>query len=392
MKSIKSIIFSFTLALCLAVSVLAICPRCTHTTYADTDRKYWTIYDTDDTQKIVFVRGDAVEDGDMYISAGNKLYEIVNVDANQKVAYAKFIKDEQMPKYSVKRKTSSNQNVAQAAVTKRVGLYHTHNDESYTPTDGYDSVYGKGGIHDVGARIKSNLNKLGIEVDYSEDLHLPHNSGAYTRSQVTASKLINGNKLDGLFDIHRDSTPVKEYQTTVNGISMCKIRMVVGSGNANMAENKEFAKSIKAYADEVYPGLIKDIYIGRGNYNQQLTPRAMLFELGCDLISKDLVLKSCEPIAKTIDVVLFGSNNASDLSLDDVSLVSADGSAAVITGLAFKNSAASVSFVWILLGGIAFYFAVLGIVCIFSRTARYKTARFFSELFAGLFGKKKARR
>ena len=74
MKSIKSIIFSFTLALCLAVSVLAICPRCTHTTYADTDRKYWTIYDTDNTQKIVFVRGDAVEDGDTYISADNKLY------------------------------------------------------------------------------------------------------------------------------------------------------------------------------------------------------------------------------------------------------------------------------------------------------------------------------
>ena len=347
---------------------------------------FYTIYDYDNHNQIVFVRGDNVEDGDKYISGDNKLYEVVSVDEDSKTGYAKFINDEQMPNYDVK---PISNNVAVAASKKRVGMYHTHNDECYTQNDGTDSIYGAGGIHDVGAKIKANLNDLGIEVDYSEDLHLPHNSGAYTRSQVTASKLLNANKLDAIFDVHRDATPVSEYIATVNGVKMSKVRLVVGTGNQNYLENKEFAKSIKAYADEVYPGLIKDIYMGKGNYNQQLTPRSMLLEMGCHLIDKNLVYRSCEPLAKTIDMVLYGSDNASEQTLGDVSLVNSEGKASVITGLAYSNSAASVSFVWIMLAGIAFYFAVLGIVCIFSKTARERTARFFSELFGGMFGKKK---
>ena len=41
---------------------------------------------------------------------------------------------------------------------------------------------------------------------------------------------------------------------------MSKVRMVVGSANVKSGINKEFALNIKAYADQVYPGLIKDIY------------------------------------------------------------------------------------------------------------------------------------
>ena len=93
-----------------------------------------------------------------------------------------------LPEYKVSPKQNSKS--ASAAVTKKVGVYHTHNDESYFTPDGIDSVYGKGGIHDVGKSFVSNLEKLGITTLYREDLHLPHNSGAYTRSQVTASALL----------------------------------------------------------------------------------------------------------------------------------------------------------------------------------------------------------
>ncbi|MBQ7453044.1 MAG: stage II sporulation protein P [Clostridia bacterium] len=351
------------------------------TAYAQSnERNYFVVFDVDNKNNEIFVRGDSVEDGDQYISGDNKLYEIVSVDGDNMVGYAKFIEDVQMPIYEVSKKTPGE--VVFAASQKQVGLYHTHNDESYIPTDGYDSTYGPGGIHDVGAKLKSDLEGLGISCYYSTALHLPHNSGAYTRSHTTASSLLNAHKLDGLFDIHRDSTPAKEYITTVDGKEMSKVRMVVGNGNPNSAENLEFAKSIKAYADKVYPNLIKDIYIGRGNYNQQLTPRSMLFEMGCENIKKDLPLESCGPLSKTIDVVLYGSSGASSNSLNDVSLTSATGKESVITGLADGNSTASLNILWVLLGSIGFYFLVLGIVCIFSKTARYKTKRFFSELFA----------
>jgi len=342
------------------------------------ENSYFTVYDYKSPTKVIFVKGEGINVDDEYLSHDNKLYRIVEVDTRAKTAKAEFISDEKLPEYDIKVNNEGMK--AEAASKKKVGVYHTHNDESYLDKDGTDSVYGKGGIHDIGKKLVSNLEKLGIDVIYREDLHLPHNSGAYTRSQVTASAILKQG-VDALFDVHRDSTPRSEYITKVNGTEMSKVRLVIGTANQNYYENKEFAYSLKAYADKVYPGLIKDIYMGKGNYNQQLLSRGMLFEFGCEKIEKDLAMRSAEPLSKTIDVVMYGSSGASSESMKNVTNGSGSG-AANITGIVAKKSTMSVSFIWILLGSIGFYFIVLGIVCIFSKTVREKTSRFFKELFA----------
>ena len=357
---------------------------------SDTNKTYFTVYDEDN--KILFLRGDDVNEGDNYLSRDNKLYEIHSVDTNKKTAKAKFLRDEEMPQYNVSAKVSSDKR-ANAVTKKIVGVYHTHNDESYFTPDGIDSVYGKGGIHDVGKKFVSNLNKLGIETIYREDLHLPHNSGAYNRSQVTASALLNSGA-QAIFDLHRDSTKRDYYLTKVKGEQMSSIRMVIGRASANFEENKKFAYSIKSYADSVYSGLIKDIYIGKGNYNQQLSSRAMLFEMGCENIEKDLVLKSTEYLAKTLDVVMYGSEEASEEALSDVSLTDANGNESTISGVASTGVSSSDKVnsnetLIVVLSVLGLVVLVLTLVLIFSKTARYKVSRFFSEMFAGLFGKRK---
>ena len=358
--------------------------------HADTN-EYYTIYDKNDSSKVLFMKGDDVNVDDEYISSDNRLYIIESVDESNKTGVASFKEDIKMPVYNVKRNEELSS--ASASVTnKKIGLYHTHNDECYNVDDGTDSIYGKGGIHDVGKTLKNNLESLGITVYYNEDLHLPHDSGAYTRSQSTASNLLR-NGLDAIFDVHRDATPKSEYITTVNGEKMSKVRMVIGSANVRSAINKEFALNIKAYADEVYPGLIKDIYIGRGNYNQQLSERALLFEMGTNLIEKDLVKKSTLPLAKTIDVVLYGTKSASSKSVADVDTNNSSGDI-LDTGMVGNNSTSSAtnSTLWIILGSIGGVALIFGLVCIFSKKTRYAVGRFFSELFAGIFGKKKSER
>lgn len=358
--------------------------------HADTN-EYYTIYDKNDSSKVLFMKGDNVNVDDEYISSDNRLYIIESVDESNKTGVASFKEDIKMPVYNVKRNEELSS--ASASVTnKKIGLYHTHNDECYNVDDGTDSIYGKGGIHDVGKTLKNNLESLGITVYYNEDLHLPHDSGAYTRSQSTASNLLR-NGLDAIFDVHRDATPRSEYITTVNGEKMSKVRMVIGSANVKSAINKEFALNIKAYADEVYPGLIKDIYIGRGNYNQQLSERALLFEMGTNLIEKDLVKKSTLPLAKTIDVVLYGTKSASSKSVADVDTNNSSGDI-LDTGMVGNNSTSSAtnSTLWIILGSIGGVALIFGLVCIFSKKTRYAVGRFFSELFAGIFGKKQSER
>ena len=352
--------------------------------------KYFTIYSDAEKKQELFTRGE-VEKGDKYISSDNKLYEITDIDSKTKTGVATFVEDVKLPKYNVKRKTASSTPVASAASEKIVGVYHTHNDESYYNNDGYDSVYGQGGIHDVGAKLVKELQKCGMTVNYDQTLHLPHNSGAYTRSQATAARLLD-NGSQAIFDIHRDSTPRKEYATTVNGKEMSKVRMVVGSANMNSSANKNFALQIKGYADEVYPNFIKDIYIGKGNYNQQLTNHAMLFEFGSENVEKSLCLNSTEPLAKTLDVVLYGTEGASENALEDVDVqngVSSKQSASVLKGTITSENTGSLDALWIVLSVLAYVLALTTVAYFTNDKVRYKIKRFFSEITAGIFGKKK---
>ncbi len=353
--------------------------------FAVSENNFYTVYSDKTKSKILFTKGDEVNEGDKYLSHENDLYEIESVDDKSKTAIAKFIKKETLPKVNVKKKSADGEVNASAASKKKVGIYHTHNDESYYTPDGVDSVYGKGGIHDVGAALSKNFNKLGVETVYREDLHLPHNSGAYTRSQVTAAAILNEG-VDAIFDIHRDSTSRKYYLTKVDGKEMTAVRMVIGAASKNYEENKNFAYTIKAYADEVYPGLIKDVYIGKGNYNQQLSTRAMLFEMGCENIEKDYAKRSTEYLAKTLDVVLYGTEGASNKSLADVEV---NGNEAGL--VSNKNAAGSNNTLWIVLGVLGGVALILTVVLLASKKARYAVGRFFSEMFAGIFGKRKAR-
>lgn len=160
-----------------------------------------------------------------------------------------------------------------------VGVYHTHNAEAYVPTDGTASRVPWGGIREVGKALVAALRAEGFEVRWSQAIHLPHDRGAYRRSRRTVARLLT----DGpaiLIDVHRDAAPRDFYRVTVRGEEVVGIRFVIGRQNPHRASNLAFARRMKAAADAVTPGLVKGIFIGRGNYNQDVGPRAILIEVG----------------------------------------------------------------------------------------------------------------
>jgi stage II sporulation protein P len=59
-------------------------------------------------------------------------------------------------------------------------------------------------------------------------------------------------------------------------------------------------------ADDSYPGLIKDIFIGKGSYNQELSPRSLLFEMGTHENTKEAAQKSTAYLADVVSRSLFG--------------------------------------------------------------------------------------
>ena len=166
-------------------------------------------------------------------------------------------------------------------------VYHTHTDESYLPTSGKTSQPGAGDIYTVGAVLADSMRKSGISVTHSVNAHDPHDRNAYHRSRRTAAQLLK-EQPDAAFDIHRDSAPASAYWTTINGVDSSRVMMVVGRSNPNTKTNLAYAQRIKAQADELYPGLIRGIFMGKGDYNQDLYPTAMLFEVGTESIPLDL--------------------------------------------------------------------------------------------------------
>lgn len=301
--------------------------------------------------------------GDEYISGDDILYRIVTVDEANCTATA-----EEIGPATADEAAFSAFLGAQAADDKLICMYSTHSDESYVPSDGASSLWENAGIYDVGAALKENLEEKGITVEYSQKSFLPHDADAYNRSRSTVEEYAK-QMPDAIIDIHRDGVKAEEYETEVQGEDTSMVRLFVGRSNQNAAENKAFAQRLKAAADEAYPGLIKDIFIGKGNYNQELYPQAILLEFGTYEIDKEKAISATEYMAKVIDEVLYGE------------------SAQAATGE--KNNNAAIGIAWAI--GIAIVAAA--IYAMFS-TGSFggtfkKLGRHASEMTAGLIGKKK---
>ncbi|MGN1227508.1 MAG: stage II sporulation protein P, partial [Christensenellales bacterium] len=243
--------------------------------------------------------------GDEYIDKNMNCYEVFFIDESTKTGKAKYIKTYKIPK--LKEKKASSVSASNSALVRgTIGLYMSHNDESYVSGDGYDSIYGKGGIHDIAKSLASSLGSKSIDVVLDETLHLPHDSYAYTRSNVTAKRLLNNYNLDGLFDVHRDGTSRGFYITKVDGVEHCMVRMVIGKANSNYETNKGFALYLMSVAEIYCPWLFVDIYMASGHYNQALKDNMVLFEMGSHLVEKDLVLETVPRLAEVVSVALFG--------------------------------------------------------------------------------------
>ena len=300
------------------------------TCFASTIDTMYTIYTLDGNY--LFERAE-VYVGDEYVSSDFKKYVISEINDATHIGYATFICD--VPKYNI-----NYDNMQPIATTnKTICMYMTHNDESYVPSDGVDSVYGNGGICDVARYLKSELEKYSVNVVLDTSLHVPHDTSAYSRSEVTAKSLINNYQPSAIFDIHRDGASRNFYVKKVDNIERCKVRIVLGKRNPDIKKNEQFALALQSVALVKYPWLFSDIYYASGHYNQALSDKALLFELGSHLTEKELVQSSMQPLSDVICTTLFGStvnDDSMDITIhepvesDNVDLVGDDASTHVV--------------------------------------------------------------
>jgi len=243
--------------------------------------------------------------GDEIITGDGKHYRVIRVDGNK--ATAKYLGMDK--KYLAWQDYFEHAELPAQVGKLDIGVYHSHSDESYVPTDGSESEPYKGGIMEVGEAFVEKLREKGVNVIHDKTPHEPHDANSYMRSRRTAVRLQKKNPV-ALFDIHRDGVPDADfYRQNVSGKAVTQLRLVVGRQNPNMKANLDFARRLMSFTNKTHPGLIKEIFMARGDYNQDLMPTTILVEAGTHTNDRKRAEEGIALFADAVPVVL-GVGNA----------------------------------------------------------------------------------
>ncbi|MGI5885076.1 MAG: stage II sporulation protein P [Candidatus Spyradocola sp.] len=205
----------------------------------------------------------------------------------------------------------------------RVLLYHTHSyeafaqdpDNPYEETTQWRSADPNFNIMAVGAKLKEELEARGIEVVHDLTEHEPPKLGtAYIRSLETLEGYTEaGEEFDMILDIHRDAASARNTNpscVTANGKQYARLMMLIGTGEGddgegfsikpNWQENYKLAEALTEGLNERIPGICRDIMVKTGRYNQHMSERAVLVEVGHNENTLQEALNATEPLADVI--------------------------------------------------------------------------------------------
>jgi len=265
--------------------------------------QYTTI--VDEQGNVISMMARKVSSGDEIYTSEGRHYRIDRVEGDR--AVAKFLEmDSQIVAYN---EFYANQSVSvlKDLAEKNPGtfaVYHSHTDESYVPSDGTEAIPFKGGIYQVGKSMVDRLQGKGFHVNYDQTPHDPHDNNAYTRSRRTAVNLMKTNPA-AMFDVHRDGVPDPNYyRATIDGKNVARLRLVVGQENPRMSANMDFAKKMMAAANNIHPKIVKEIFVGKGDYNQDLMPTALLIEAGTHTNTREEAALGVSLFSEAIPAVL----------------------------------------------------------------------------------------
>jgi len=201
-------------------------------------------------------------------------------------------------------------------------IYHTHATESFMPELFPDpderaahdpnresfSADPELNVTRVGRELVRALEELGFDACHLDNVHDPGGwagrSGAYARSKATALAVLERTCDPVLIlDVHRDAVT---ETVRVGEQPAAGILLVVARQNAWWQWNYAFAKHLGARLNAVAPGLCRGVRILDGRYNQDLSPLALIVEVGGAQSTMEECLVSARILAGAVSDLLGG--------------------------------------------------------------------------------------
>lgn len=186
-------------------------------------------------------------------------------------------------------------------------IYHTHTTENYNPQNKANEDYTTDpnkGVSRVGEELKKELqNVYGIAAIHDTTVYdLPKREGAYAKSRPTVEKYVKKYpSLKIIIDLHRDgNVNVNRTTALIKNERYARVMFVVGTNNKNHSKSEIMARRINDVFDYLYPNFSRGIMFKKGVYNQDLSSKIVLIEVGSDGNDLDEALRTTKVIARVI--------------------------------------------------------------------------------------------
>ena len=208
-------------------------------------------------------------------------------------------------------------------------ILHTHTTESYTKTtedyvesSAWRTLDENYNMLSIGDALGQILAKNGITAIHYRTLHdYPSYNGSYTDARKSiAAYLEEYPSIRLVLDLHRDAADTEDGQlrtaVELDGQRTARLMLVMGTDAAGLAhpeweENLSLALKLHATLEQLSPGIMRPLVLRSQRFNQDMSPGALLVEVGAAGDSHAEALAASEQLAKAIVVLAKGTSDAS---------------------------------------------------------------------------------
>jgi len=208
-------------------------------------------------------------------------------------------------------------------------ILHTHATESYTK-QGEDYLESAAfrtldedyNMVSIGQRVAQLLREAGITVLHDRTLHdYPSYNGSYNHARASTIQLLQEHPgILLILDLHRDASGDLNNQfrpvVQVDGQSTAQIMLVMGTNAAGLThpqweENLSLALKLQAQLERQAPGITRPLSLRSQRFNQDLSPGALLIEMGAAGNTHAEALRAAQQLAEAIIALAGGTGEVS---------------------------------------------------------------------------------
>lgn len=202
-------------------------------------------------------------------------------------------------------------------------IYHSHSRESFLPyligaDKPQEAFHSQANVTVVGEMLGRALKRRGVgnAVDSTDIVRqldvrgLDYGSSYMLSGERVRAAHADNKDLEIFLDIHRDSLRKDSTTLEINGTGYARLLFVVGTGHENYESNLSFTEGLYTLLAAKYPGLSKGIIQkdssqGNGVYNQDISPNAVIVEVGGVDNTLDEIRRTTEALADVLSDYYF---------------------------------------------------------------------------------------